>query len=157
MWLWQKNNSGGFVCVMQTGTHTFCFDDKSLVVGKTGFRESKRMEQKHCRTLTLWMMSRAPFSAWILVSSVQNERFGEDLHPASLKHIHHFLQMCQKQRENVECSSVKWHKFATGRSQGFGSHRRAETVPRLVLDVFLDVVGTVRGTFSEKTEEQLPN
>lgn len=82
---------------MQTGTHTFCFDDKSLVVGKTSFRESKRTEQKHCRTLTLWMMSRAPFSAWILFNSVQNKRFGEDLHPASLKHIHHFLQMWQSE------------------------------------------------------------
>lgn len=37
-----KKTPGGFVCVMQTETHAFCFDDKSLVVGKTGFRESDR-------------------------------------------------------------------------------------------------------------------
>lgn len=41
--------------------------------------------------------------------------------------------------------------------------REAETVPVLVPDIFLDVAGTVGGTFtdsslsSERTEQQLPN
>lgn len=167
MWLWQKNknknNPGGFVCVMQTGTHTLCFDDDSLVVGKTGFRASKRTEQKHCRTLTLWTMSKAPFFCLDSLQLCSKQKvWGRPAPCQPQTHSSSFYRCGRKQQENVECPSVKWPKFATGRPQGFGyrfspPHGRAETVPQLVLDVFLDVVGTVQGTFREKTEQQLPN